>query len=394
MIDSLEDAMTSEDVPLIVGAGPVGLGAALFLARQGRSVRVVDLRPEPCQESRALAVNPRTLEILEPTGLTRQMLELGRPIHGVCFHRHDRLLTTLSLSGIHPRYPFMLALSQASSERLLTRALQRAGGTVERGVKLVDCRGANEGVAVVLEPAGGGTRQLIEAPWLLAADGAHSTVRDKVKMNFACASLPEEWHLADLPLRSTLPADHAHLFLSELGRFLFMIPVVDDALEERPGEPIWRVISNRPEPLSQLIQAEQAGPPVWQSSFRIAHRLVDAMAADGVYFAGDAAHLHSPIGARGMNLGLEDAWVFSELVRTERLSQYDDLRWPVVRNVVRRVELLTRMVAAQSPFGSVARQLAFPIAAKPPILRGRLLAAVTGLDHELPDFTMPGNMET
>ncbi len=82
--------MTYPDVPLIVGAGPVGLGAALFLTRQGRSVRVVEMLSEPSSESRALAVNPRTLEILEPTGVTRQMLERGVPIRGVCFHRQEK----------------------------------------------------------------------------------------------------------------------------------------------------------------------------------------------------------------------------------------------------------------------------------------------------------------
>src|SRR5690348_4204622 len=64
--------------PLIVGAGPVGLAAALFLARQGRSVRLIEAAPQPATQSRALAVNPRTLELLESTGVARAMLELGK----------------------------------------------------------------------------------------------------------------------------------------------------------------------------------------------------------------------------------------------------------------------------------------------------------------------------
>jgi 3-(3-hydroxy-phenyl)propionate hydroxylase len=145
--------MSDSDVPIIAGAGPVGLGAALFLARQDRSTRLVEMRDEPAARSKALAVNPRTLTILEPTDVTRQMLELGSPIHGVQFHRSGHVIAALSLAGIHPKYPFMLALSQATTERLLPRALEAAGGVIERGVRMVKCRNLADGVEVVLEAA-------------------------------------------------------------------------------------------------------------------------------------------------------------------------------------------------------------------------------------------------
>src|SRR5262245_48299766 len=89
---NLEEHMGSEDRPLVVGAGPVGLGAALFLARQGRVPRVVEMRDQPSRQSKALAVNPRTLEILEPTGVTRRMLEMGSPIHGLRIHRRGQVI--------------------------------------------------------------------------------------------------------------------------------------------------------------------------------------------------------------------------------------------------------------------------------------------------------------
>ncbi len=118
----------------------------------------------------------------------------------------------------------------------------------------------------------------------------------------------------------------------------------------------------------------------------MAHRLNATLAKDGVYFAGDAAHVHSPVGARGMNLGLEDAWVFSELVRTGRLSEYNRLRRPVDQDVVKRVERISRMAAAETAGQRFIRRFVFPVVAALPQVRSRMVKAITGLDHDLPSF--------
>lgn len=119
----------AQSAPLIAGAGPTGLAAALFLARQGLFARIVDPRPEPSHRSKALAVNPRTLDLLEPTGATARMLALGMPLHGLTLHDDAGVLRTVSFARVHPRYPFMLALSQAATESLLEEA---AGSTCSR----------------------------------------------------------------------------------------------------------------------------------------------------------------------------------------------------------------------------------------------------------------------
>jgi 2-polyprenyl-6-methoxyphenol hydroxylase-like FAD-dependent oxidoreductase len=312
------------------------------------------------------------------------MLELGSPIHGVRFHRRGRVVASLSLAGIHPRYPFMLALSQATTERLLARALEEAGGAVERGVKMVECRTLDGRVEAALEPSAGGPREVVRCPWLLAADGAHSVARQQFGIDFVGSSFAGEWYLADAPLRTALAADEAHIVFLDGGAFLFLIRVVDETLMDRPGEPVWRVMGNRPEPLSRLVQAEPVGPPVWASSFHISHRIGATLAAGGVYLAGDAAHIHSPVGARGMNLGLEDARVFADLVRAGRLPEYDRLRRPVDRRVVRRVEFLSRIASAESAFYRLVRRFVLPTAVRIPFLRSRMVATVAGLDHELP----------
>ncbi len=286
----------------------------------------------------------------------------------------------------------MLALSQAASERLLAETLEEAGGGVERGMKLVDCRTSSMGVEAVLEPTTGGAREVVQCPWLLAADGAHSTAREKLGINFAGSSFQREWYLADVPLRTKLAADHGHVILLEDGAFLFMLRVVDPETSGQTGEPVWRVMGNRPDPLCQLVQAEPAGPPIWSSSFHISHRIAATLAVGGVFFAGDAAHLHSPVGARGMNLGLEDAWVFAQLARAGRLSDYDRLRRPVDRRVVSLVEFFSRIISAESPLDRFVRSFVLPVALRNREPRSKMVRIITGLDHDLPVF--PPRSET
>jgi len=246
--------------PLIAGAGPVGLAAALFLTRRGYPVRVVDPAPRPASQSRALAVNPRTLEILESTGIARQMLELGRPISGVRFYQSRRPIASLSFAGIHPKYPFMLLLSQATSSALLEKALDAAGGQVERGVRLADVNPGDD-LSVTLERSGELTSTRV--PWLLAADGAHSVARHASAVPFSGSSFRAAWHLADVALHTPLSQDHAHVFFLDRGAFVFMIRVVDPSPAYQTGAPVWRVMGNRPFPLRWLPFTRQTGAPVW-----------------------------------------------------------------------------------------------------------------------------------
>ena len=123
----------NQSVPLIVGAGPVGLGVAVYLVQANIPTRVIEPLVKPTSESRALAVNPRTLEILESTGLTEKMLSLGKRIRGVRFSQRGEPVGEFLFEGeLHDKYPFILGLSQATTERLLAETLEKAGGNIER----------------------------------------------------------------------------------------------------------------------------------------------------------------------------------------------------------------------------------------------------------------------
>ncbi len=368
--------------PLIVGAGPVGLAAALFLARRGIVPRVIEKRPHRSHESRALAVNPRTLDLLEQTGVTARMLELGAPMRGAQFWPcHDHHVEA-NFNELHARHPFMLALSQSVTERLLEEAFEAAGGRVERNRELVACESHDNSAHATIRDTDGTTEEL-DAPWLLAADGAHSTTRKSLDIDFPGAAMPHDWYLADLPLETTLAIDRAHGLFLEHGAFVFYIRVVTDARADHAPH-VWRVISNRPITFDKLPHARAAGEPIWSSSFRVAHRLAATFRVGRAFLAGDAAHIHSPIGARGMNLGIEDAAVFAALIATDRVDEYESRRRPVDDAVVRRVRIISSLADADSAVLRIARRFAPQVFLNIAPVRRRIVRTVAGLDHPLP----------
>lgn len=371
-----------KNVPLIVGAGPVGLAAALFLARGGVKARVIDKLAEPTQTSKALAINPRTLDLLEPTGVTRRMLELGRRIEGATFRSGEKVLAKVEFAELDHRYAFMLALSQATTERLLTEALAELGVVPEREVELL---GSNKLPTGHAELRHGQSEQIetLEAPWIAAADGGQSEVRSALNLEFPGSRFDHDWFLIDIPLESDLEPNRVHGTFLE-GGVLAQIPVVTG--QEQPGQPqLWRLISNLEDPISLLGKnSRPVGPPQWTSRFRVSHRMVERMNLGRVYLLGDAAHLHSPVGARGMNLGIEEAWVFAQLIHRGELNRYHALRHEVDQAVVRRIERITRTIRGTTPWAQATRRFLLPNLMRLKAVRQTMLRAVTGLDQVLP----------
>lgn len=364
--------------PLIVGAGPVGLAAALFLAEGGIQPRIIDKRSEPSPNSKALAVNPRTLDLLESTGVTPRLLATGKPMQGATFYRGGKDLAEVDFSQLSHQYPFMLALSQDATERMLTDALAQRGIAIERGVELQESSDLARGQAKLLHLSTGND-ETIAAPWILAADGARSTARKALGIYFPGSSSERAWTLDDMPLESPFAADRAHIHFLDDG-FLVMIPVVNG--REAPGDPpVWRLIANRPDPISLLPSLQPRGESRWNSSFHVAHRMVEKLTVGQCHLAGDAAHLHSPIGARGMNLGIEDAWTFAQLALRNELARYHTLRWKIDHAVVRRIGTITWVVRGESTTSRLIRHQVMPRALRLPPIRRQMLAAVTGLDH-------------
>lgn len=359
---------------LIVGAGPTGLAAALFLSHRGVSVRLIDAASGPTRTSKALGVNPRTLDLLQDTGVTAAIEAEGQDIRALRLHRRGRPLASITpdwaaLGAAHP----MQVLPQARTESLLTEALAAFGGAPERDLALTGLSQTADAVHAALSDGSS-----IAVPVVFAADGAHSAARKALGLDFPGDVWDEPWQLIDLDLTGPV-ADEGWIDLRPTGPFV-CLPFSGTT---------FRLIGFGPPLLDHLPQGWTAGTVHWRSDFRISHRMVEAMTVGRVCLGGDAAHIHSPVGARGMNLGIEDAFVFAACAADflagapGRLDDYDRLRGPIDAAVVRRVRALTLAIRHASPAADLMRRLLLPAVARLPFVINRVLKLGMGLDHPL-----------
>ena len=353
---------------LIVGAGPVGLTAALELRRRGVSCRVVDRLAAPVPYAKAVGIQPRTLELWEAAGVLTRALDAATPMHGQIFFVNGRQVGRMELV-LPSDVPYgFVALPQYETERLLADRLAELGGRVERGVELVRFSQDAGGVTAVLHGPGGESQ--VRADYLVGCDGAHSAVRKGLGLEFAGDAFPEEYMLGDVEVDWSLPAGYGirsmHQVDGTTDDVLIAIPLpgrrryrmsmlVPDELASAPAQQdgVEHGFEAARVPELRHIQAvldrlapepTRASRLRWSSVFRISARIVDRYQLGRVAVAGDAAHIHPPTGAQGMNTGIQDAvalaWRLALAVRgmaaDRLLESYDTERRPVGEEVVGR----------------------------------------------------------
>jgi 2-polyprenyl-6-methoxyphenol hydroxylase-like FAD-dependent oxidoreductase len=340
---------------VIVGAGPTGLTLAAQLRAFGVRFRIVDRQLDRVHESRALAMQPRTLEVLRGLGLAQTLVERGNDAVLLRMHFGERVvrMPLFDVGLEDTAYPFLLFISQAETEAIMSEHLLAHGVAVERGVELLGFSAGSEEVVCTLGRRDGTTEQL-RARYLVGCDGAHSSVRRGAGIPFEGGAYPQTFALGDVEIDGELEEDAAHAFLGVHGLLLFF-PL---------GNPTtWRVMGMRPpgqagrEPeaddlslagLQAICDAFTGGTlrlrdPAWLTYFRLHHRQAARYRAGPVFLAGDAAHVHSPAGAQGMNTGIQDAWnlgwklalVTLGKANAALLDSYEPERLPVGRFVLR-----------------------------------------------------------
>jgi 2-polyprenyl-6-methoxyphenol hydroxylase-like FAD-dependent oxidoreductase len=368
---ALDDAVTTRGDPdvLVVGAGPTGLTLAGLLHSMGATVRIVDRQLDRVRESRALAVQPRTLELLRGLGIAQTLVERGNDASQLRIHAGERVVSVpLFDVGLEDTgFPFLLFISQAETEAVLNEHLVAHGFQVERPVELVGFEAGADDVTCTLRHADGATERL-HARYLVGCDGAHSSVRHGAAIPFEGAAYPQTFVLADLEVDGDLEQDVAHAFLGA-GGMLFFFPLRSPAT--------WRMLGMRPPGDATEPEQERSEPsladvqaiadaftggmlklrdPVWLTYFRLHHRHAARYRAGRVFLAGDAAHVHSPAGAQGMNTGIQEAWnlgwklalVAQGEADEALLDSYEAERRPIGRLVLRFTDRAASIATSRS----------------------------------------------
>ena len=363
---------------LIAGAGPVGLAAALELARRGFLPRIVDdgSGPTPMEESRALGVNARTLTLLSPSGVANHILAAAQPIERFRVRSDKKILIQLDTREVKGRFSAVCALPQGSTERLLMEALSVYGISPEWQTAVVADAMSDPRKPEVTLRRTDGTSETVRPDILIGADGAHSAVRKAIGADFPGEALEAYFYLADFRYAEPVDTHFGEISLFDPG-MVGRLPVTADII---------RYISTLENFESRIVHPAAIAEKTWASQFRINFRHVEPMAKGNVFLAGDAAHIHSPAGARGMNLGIEDACWLAWLIAEGREQEYSALRIPAVKQVLKQTYALTRLITMTNPLAIAARNLFAPLLLRFGPARRILLQNVAGYDTPRPPW--------
>lgn len=349
---------------LIVGAGPTGLMLACQLALHDISFRIVDKSEDHTTQSRALVVQARSIEIFDQMGLAGKALQLGKiaKAGGAFINGKKAFRVELKNPGEGlTKFPFLLMLEQSQTESLLLEFLAHYGKLVERNKELIDFRQDSSHVTSMITHKNG-NEEIIKSKYLVAADGAHSVVRDTLKIPFIGTTYEESLFVLDCKVKIDIPNDEMYLAFAE-SSFAGFFPLTNGR---------YRILGNIPKHLikKKHLNFEDIEPdfakrirmnvalsdPQWISAYRSHHRYANTFRLGRCFLAGDAAHIHSPVGAQGMNTGLQDsynlAWKLALVIKTKAkdslLDSYTFERIIIAKNLVRTTDKAFKLITSSN----------------------------------------------
>jgi 2-polyprenyl-6-methoxyphenol hydroxylase-like FAD-dependent oxidoreductase len=307
----------------IVGAGPVGLLLALLLRRRDIDVLLIEQRTQRSGHTRAIGIHPPALAVLDEAGAAAELISAGTRITAGMALSGGRELARLAFSAVPGRHPFVLAVPQPVTERVLRSHYLAAGGQIVQGIRIVSAYDDGTRVALHGAPSGGATAQRwpddaavqFDAALAVGADGARSTVAAAVGAPATRRTYPDTYLMGDFSDTTGEPGT-ALLFLDREG-IVESFPLPD-------GIRRWVVRTRQlqpagPEELAELVRRRtgiglDAGSNSMLSAFAVQSRLVRRMVTGRIALIGDAAHEISPIGGQGMNLGWLDSAALAPII--------------------------------------------------------------------------------
>ena len=361
---------------LVVGAGPVGLTLANDLRRRGIRCRLIDSAQEAGAATKAVGIQAKTLELLAKMGVAHTAIERGLKTSLFSIYSDGKRLVRIDFREHlqESPYPYALMLPQHETEQVLTEHFQSQGGAIEWQRELISVTQDEQGVEAMLRHPDG-KEERVRVGWLVGCDGAHSTVRHLLGLNFAGTTSELSLAVGNVRLTWNLSYDELFAFLHQ-GNFIGYFPMADGrhrvVIAYEPDKaPTGEVTL---EEIQQVIDAcgpagARASEPAELTRFHVNQRRAEHYARGRIFLAGDAAHIHSPIGAQGMNTGMQDAlnlgWKLALMVRGQAsarlLESYEAEREQVGEDLLRGTELAMRVALTRNPLLLALRNALAPI---------------------------------
>jgi len=365
---------------LIVGAGPSGLMMACQLAVHGISFQIIEKREKRTVHSGALILQARSLEILEQMGIVAEAINQGIIVNKIQNFFNGKKSSELEINNIgkgYSAFPFLLMLEQSKTEQLLTDFLTSKGHQVKNNTELINFSYENEKINSSIQLAEN-QAETIHSKYLIGADGAHSSIRQKLKIPFIGKSYQLSLFVTDCKANTSILNDEVCFSFSKKA-IAGLFPLkknrwrIDGAFSQRTIEnnklTFEEVKNNFSKKTKLKVKLEH---PEWFSVFQSHQRYAQSFQSANCFLIGDSAHIHSPIGAQGMNTGLQDAFnlawklafVIKGYAKTGLLNTYSEERQAVARKVIRSTDLIFRIMTSTKTIISQFRLLVFPLILK------------------------------
>jgi 2-polyprenyl-6-methoxyphenol hydroxylase-like FAD-dependent oxidoreductase len=329
----------------IIGAGSTGLSAGIFLNALGYQPRIIEKR-DRAKITKAIGINPVTLQLFKNTGITDRFLNNGWKLQCMNFWYQDELLYKSDFSKVKHPYPFMLIQPQFETEQILEDYLNEKGIAVERNIELLKIVNTDAALQLQFKDVNKNTNFSIEtAGTVIGADGSKSKVREEIGVAFEGWEHPAEYTIYDIALETPISHTEGHYRFYKEGAML-MLHISDG---------VWRVAGNLKNILNYLPKGTTTGKISWETNFIISEKVAANYSVGNIHLMGDAAHIHSPLGAKGMNMCIEDSYIFAGLFNNNKEHDFSAIRRKKVKSTVAALGRLTETVGGQHFIGTTLR---------------------------------------